>query len=275
MGIFNPEFFYNQRIRELRRTFSKADPFPHLVLSDLFRREFLLGVVAEFAQIDAAEWLVRKDGRQFKFGTRSNPALPPLAQTYFDAVNSGPFVRFLTGLSGAEGLITDCCLTNGGMHEIPTGGRFALHIDNQRHPITGLNTRLTLITYLNADWRPENGGALELRNFHAPAQGRSILPILGQTVVFLNTPTSLHGHPDPVAGPKTLRRRSLATYYYTNGLPQGESPDDSYSTTYVATEPPSAGERLRRIAKGLLPPLAGEFYRATSKALVRRAYKRG
>ena len=68
----------------------------------------------------------------------------------------------LCAVTGIDDLIVDPTLFGGGMHAMPSGGRFDLHTDFQQHPRTKLDNRLVLITYLNPDWREDYGGMLEL-----------------------------------------------------------------------------------------------------------------
>lgn len=61
----------------------------------------------------------------------------------------------------------------------PAGGRYARHLD--AFP-GGPNRRLTATYYLNAGWRPEDGGLLRL---HLPAGLVDVEPVLDRLVVFL------------------------------------------------------------------------------------------
>lgn len=101
----------------------------------------------------------------------------------------------------------------GGLHEIHPGGLLKMHIDFNRHP-SGLVRCLNLLIYLNLEWQPAWGGALELQNgkFH-----KQIQPTGGTVVIFETTPESWHGHPHPLQCPQGITRRSLALYYYTSG----------------------------------------------------------
>ena len=64
----------------------------------------------------------------------------------------------------------------------PVGARYARHLDTFR---TGTRTprRVTLITYLNADWREVDAGALRAWEPDGP---REVLPLLGRAVLFLS-----------------------------------------------------------------------------------------
>jgi hypothetical protein len=106
----------------------------------------------------------------------------------------------------------------GGLHEIRTCGLLKVHVDFEQHP-SGLRRVANLLVYLNEDWRPEWGGALELHGFDYVQR---YIPVGGFAVLFATTPDSWHGHPDPLACPTHRSRRSLALYYYAADSGTGE-----------------------------------------------------
>jgi hypothetical protein len=81
--------------------------------------------------------------------------------------------------------------------------------------MTGLFHRLTVIVYLNSDWKDEYGGELELWRSDMSACERQIRPLAGTSVIFATTAEALHGIPDPVRCPPGRARLSLASDYYT------------------------------------------------------------
>jgi hypothetical protein len=48
-------------------------------------------------------------------------------------------------------------------------------------------------------------------------------PVFNRTVIFSTADKSYHGHPDPLRCPEGRTRRSMATYYYSNGRPENEN----------------------------------------------------
>ena len=50
--------------------------------------------------------------------------------------------------------------------------------------------------------------------------------------VFSTSEISYHGHPEPLTCPDGWTRKSIATYYYTNGRPAHEDVD-AHSTTFI------------------------------------------
>jgi SM-20-related protein len=85
----------------------------------------------------------------------------------------------------------------------PEGARYARHLDTFR---TGTRTprRVTLITYLNADWREADAGALRAWEPDGP---RDVLPLLGRAVLFLSERL-----PHEVL-PATRERWAVTTWY--------------------------------------------------------------
>ena len=53
---------------------------------------------------------------------------------------------------------------------------------------------------------------------------KKILPVFNRCAIFSTTSVSFHGHPVPLACPPERNRKSIATYYYTNGRPE-EDPE--------------------------------------------------
>lgn len=245
------------KARRFATEFAAAEPFPHVVIDGLFDPLFLERVIEEFELIRHEGWEWYDNDRERKQGTRPGRALPPFAQAYFDAVYSGPFLRAVGAISGIDDLIVDPTLFGGGLHLMPRGGRFDLHTDFQRHPRTGLDTRLVLITYLNPDWRAEHGGALELWDKNCSTCVTRIIPEFGRTIL-MQSPDCPHGVA-PVTGPADLRRRSLAAYFYTHGAVQRPG---GASTTTTFLRPRQHADDARWLIKRIAPPVLLDAARA-------------
>ncbi len=250
--ILCEEKLYSEGIHSLAYRFRNAEPFPHLVIDGLFDSVFLQETLDEFDTLSDYKWIYYDRPRELKRGSRPDVRLPPLAQAYFDTVYSGVFVRALSAITGIENLLTDPLLYGGGLHDIPPGGRFGVHVDFQKHPKNGLSTRLVVITYLNHDWCDDYGGQLELWKPDQSGCEVSISPVFGRTVIFLNSSGTPHGHPRPVNAPDGRRRRSLAVYYYTNGVDDGDAPENR---TTVFADRSSRAEEIKWFFKRLTPPV--------------------
>lgn len=252
--ILNRDLLSATAVAALRKDFQSATPFPHVVLLDLFSSDFLETLNDDFDAVGFGDWLRFNTAQETKRATRANAKLGPSSQLYFDLIHRGFFISFLSAVSGIEGLLPDPTLFGGGLHEIPSGGKFGVHIDFNKHPTTQLDTRLVFITYLNKEWRPSYGGELELWDRAKNACVKKIVPEFGTSILFNNSTHSLHGHPVPVEAPNGRTRRSIAAYYYTNGRP--DINDIGYQTTQFH-QSLLAGKygRVLNTAKYCLPPI--------------------
>ncbi len=212
-----------------------ADPFPHIILDDFVDAEIIDAVLQEFPRPnDKIGWAQRdvdtQDGRPASVGkldfgdvVRLGPTLRQLAWE----LNSKPFLRFLQRLTGIKRLIPDPHFVGGGVHQTGRDGMLRVHADFQKHPVFGLNRRINVLLYLNQDWKEEYGGHIELWDREMTGCVARALPIAGRCLIFNTDADSYHGQPHPLTCPAEMTRKSLAIYYYTNGLanePPAEEP---------------------------------------------------
>ncbi len=214
-AVFSPGMLSRASVAALHSRFIAAKPFPHIVIDHLFQPAFLDAVLLDYSA-GFRDWVHYDSANEVKTGTRPNAKLGRGAQRYFDMIHRGAFVQFLSAVTGIQGLLPDPSLFGGGLHKIETGGRFATHVDFNKHPVTLLDNRLVFITYLNKGWQPDWGGALELWDSETKQCIEKVVPVFGRSILFAHSQTSLHGHPDPVASPDKRPRRSVAAYYYTS-----------------------------------------------------------
>jgi Rps23 Pro-64 3,4-dihydroxylase Tpa1-like proline 4-hydroxylase len=253
-SILNEAFFVPSKIAELSETFKNNEPFPHLVFEGLFSPVLLELMYEDFNHLKKDELRVYNNMNEKKMGTLPFTRLGHASELYFQTVHSAPFINFLEQITGIEGLIIDPGLSNGGLHAIPTGGKFAMHVDFNQHEITKLDNRLVFITYLNKDWLPAYGGALELWSQEEEKCAVEVHPVFGRSALFAHSSRSLHGHPTPVDAPNGRPRRSAATYYYSNGRSDGES--TSFHTTIILKRRrASERERIATSIKYMTPPI--------------------
>jgi hypothetical protein len=236
----------------LRSRFDAAAPFPHLVIDNLFDPRLLRSMLPDYERLGGDDWIKYDNRNELKRGTRPNIQLGAGSQSYFDLIHRARFTRFLTRITGIEALVTDPALRGGGLHEIPTDGKFRVHVDFTRHTDTLLDNRLVFITYLNEGWQEDWGGALELWNRSACVE--KVVPVFGRSILFAQSAESFHGHPDPVRAPDGRPRRSAAAYFYTNGRPD-PTPAERLTTRYLQPDQVPLRERVARGARYVLPPV--------------------
>jgi hypothetical protein len=238
-----------------RQDYSRADPFPHIVLDDLFSEEAIERVRQEVPSPNEIRWIEFDDARGKKLASKAETQLGAATRNFLYQVNSSVFIEFLETLTGIEGLIPDPHFWGGGVHQIVRGGFLKIHSDFNRHPRLKLDRRLNLLLYLNRGWQEEWGGHLELWDRNMTECRKKILPIFGRCVIFSTKDLANHGHPDPLDCPEGESRKSLALYYYSNGRPRDEVANAHYATPFRRRP----GEKFfltpEMVAQNLLPPI--------------------
>jgi 2OG-Fe(II) oxygenase superfamily len=243
-------------MERMRDRYLAARPFPYLVIENLFPAPWLRAILDDYGDGDGLHWKSYNTALQKKKGTEPNSDLPCNIQRYFDFVNSGPFLRLLTGLTGIDHLLPDPTLYGGGLHVVSGEGHFDMHVDFQKHPRTHLNNRLALLTYLNDDWDSAHGGDLELWTMRPPARAVAIVPHFGRTVLMEQSAIAAHGHPAQVR--PGLERKAVIAYFYTNGTASSVPRDGQArsTTVYIPRPGQSASARLQTTLHNVLPPRA-------------------
>ena len=229
----------------LAARFAGASPFRHLVVDGFFEPAFADALLVQFPPFERGDVRNEAGRRGNKAVVRAVRGLGPAYVALDDLVRSGPFLHWLSRVTGIPELLYDRSWIGGGTHENRHGQDLDTHVDFNRHPDTRWHRRLNLIVYLNHEWRDEWGGCLELHENPRVPGGRveTVTPLFNRAVLFETTEVSWHGFrrielPDDR---RHLSRRSVALYFYTRARPAAETAR-THLTVYVDRPLP---ERMR------------------------------
>jgi Rps23 Pro-64 3,4-dihydroxylase Tpa1-like proline 4-hydroxylase len=246
--------------RSLAGDFTNGSPFQHVVIDDLLPDYVLDAVLAEFPEPRDVPWQEFAQATEVKLALADTEVMGPVTNHVLAQFNGQVFVEFLEALTGIDHLIPDPHYHGGGLHQIRQGGFLKVHADFNWHERLQLYRRLNAIVYLNKDWDPSYGGALELWKKDMSAAEHKVAPLFNKMVVFATNDDSYHGHPDPLTCPPDRARRSMALYYYTTARPPGG--DEAAHTTLFQGRP---GETIKKPAKESfkrwVPPAVADFVR--------------
>lgn len=207
---------------EFATAYNAADPYPHIVIDNIFPPEVLRTVVREIGTIEV-------DAEKQRYASVKKHRIsdiwrmPPATRRLIEDLNSAPFVSLLEQITGIKGLLPDPHLEGGGVHQIGPGGYLKVHTDFNWHRRLQAHRRINLLLYLNEGWQEEWGGHLELWSEGMEACRARIAPLFNRMAIFSTTDASYHGHPDRLACPEDVRRNSIALYYYSTDRPSGET----------------------------------------------------
>jgi Rps23 Pro-64 3,4-dihydroxylase Tpa1-like proline 4-hydroxylase len=213
------EEFGKQKSRE----YQTNQPFPHIVIHNLFSNEILDKVLEEFPDLRSAEGKLSYDNEyELKLASNEEDHFGTETKRFLHFLNSSPFIVFLEEMTGMDGLIPDPHFFGGGLHELKNGGFLNIHADFNHHSKMQIDRRLNVLIYLNKDWKPENGGQFELWDREMKECQVEVLPEFNTFAAFSTTDYSYHGNPNPINCDEDNSRKSIALYYYTNGRPESE-----------------------------------------------------
>jgi hypothetical protein len=243
--------------RDNAEAYRRGKPFSHIYFDDFLPIGAAEAALRDFPEPKQLDWAEFNRPKERKLAFDAVEKLPRSVREVLYFLNSRPMIQFLEILTGIDGVIPDPYYVGGGLHQIKPGGNLEVHVDFNRHSKFKLDRRINLLIYLNKNWKEEYGGHFELWNRDMSAAEQKILPIFNRCAIFSTTEFSYHGHPTPLACPPDRTRKSMATYYYSNGRPEEEVSGDH--TTLFQTRPGQTPERerisMKDIAKAFTPPI--------------------
>ncbi len=229
--VVNNEYQNSEKvINDLKKKFINAEPFPNIVIKNFFQDSFLDKILNDFPDLEKFNASQKYNNQnELKFTNNKYDSFPESIKNLFDFLNSKKFLYFLQEISSVkETLISDSQLNGGGLHEIKRGGILKIHTDFNKHPTKDLDRRINLLLYLNKNWNDIYGGHLELWDKNMKKCVKKIKPDFNTMVIFNTNDFSNHGHPDPLNCPNNISRKSIATYYFSDGRPASEINDNVY-----------------------------------------------
>jgi Rps23 Pro-64 3,4-dihydroxylase Tpa1-like proline 4-hydroxylase len=245
-------------------------PYPHIYLDDFLPVDVAEAALRDFPEPKEADWRAYKDVNQHKkLAFDAVEKLPPSIRDVLYFLNTRPMLKFLETLTGIQSVLPDPNYVGGGLHQIRPGGLLEVHADFSYHHGLRLDRRINVLIYLNKDWKEEYGGHFELWDREVKRAEKKVLPIFNRCAIFSTTSVSFHGHPEPLACPPDRNRKSIATYYYSNGRPE-EDPELTHKHEVAFQQRPGvnrvkASLGVRKVVKSLIPPIFTDLYRGLRK----------
>ena len=230
----------SSQIEEWQNRYAHAEPFDHIVIDDFIDEEAAESALASFPDVSSDDWTHYLHFNEKKHGLSRIQSMPEPLRKVIEALNSEDFVSFLSDLTGIPGLKADPSLEGGGLHQSQPGGFLNVHTDFTAHPHhSNWHRRVNVLLYMNKDWKDSYNGHLELWNTDMTECVQRISPDFNRCVIFTTDDISYHGHPEPLACPQGISRKSIALYFFT----ADEDAFNVQSTRYIA-RPKDRGKRL-------------------------------
>lgn len=205
-------------ILKLKNKFSNNQPFPHCIINNFLNDEFVNKIDTVFPKYqNDNSWYTYHNPLEVKYARDNLIDFPVNLQYLFYLLSSNHFLSIMKTITGIHNLEIDDYLHGAGIHLHPRGGRLNMHLDYEKHPISGKQRRINIILYMNKEWDPSWNGATELWNSEMTECVKKSEIKFNSALIFQTNEISWHGLPEPINCPEGMFRKSIA-YYYVSPL---------------------------------------------------------
>lgn len=211
--MFNENLLDERKINAWKQQFNNAVPFRFLVIDNFLDPAIAAQLSREFPALEKMD--VNYKGINEKKSEHSNfETLHPVFRELRNRITHPAITGAIEKIAGIEALETIGDRYGYGLHQGGTNSFLDIHVDYNLHPLRKKQRRLNLIIFLNPEWRPEWGGALEFWNREVTACVQSISPVFNRCVLFESHDYSYHGY-SKISCPEHISRKSFYLYYFS------------------------------------------------------------
>lgn len=195
---------------EWRARFATAEPFPHLVIDEMFRSDLIRDAARDFP---SPSEMPEKPNRKGVLELSDRRLVPPLLRQVSDELLGERFTAWLSFVSGIDDLITDPDGNWGVLRQSGDGVEGKIHVPPSQHPNKPWYRRLTLILHLSEGLRGRNGGCFQLWDREKAAPMVSVAPLFNRAVIFLNGSVAFHNASRTRLDAGQMRKIMQALYF--------------------------------------------------------------
>lgn len=227
-------------------------------IDDLLPAELAKRIAAAFPA--PAEMRLMNNFRERKHTTKDLKRFDPIIEDITFAFQDERVINKVAEITGIVDAVGDPQLYAGGLSAMTRGHFLNPHIDNS-HDGERQNYRvLNLLYYVTPDWKPENGGNLELwdRKVRTPIE----IPSLFNRLVLMSTNEHSWHSVNEVRVEGV--RRCVSNYYFSPHSPNGH---ETFHVTYFMARPE---QKLRRIVTKIDSELRSRLRKVKKEGFSRR-----
>lgn len=193
------------------------NPFRHCIIDNFLNEPTFDTLQKEYPSKPNEKWWSYSNPLEVKFAFDKLDLLSDAVKNIFYALSTNEVRNRIGEIMGIEGLEYDPYLHGGGLHMHPRGGRLAMHLDYEKHPmLIDKQRRLNIILYANETWEYNWNGDTQLWDSNMEHCIVKSFPKRNRALIFETCEASWHGVPEIIKCPEGEYRKSLAFYYLTD-----------------------------------------------------------
>ena len=133
-------------IETLQNNFLNAIPYENIIIDDFLNEEYANELYNLFPE-KFDDWYVYENPIEVKYSYDNIDKLNDKLKNYFYYLSSNTMVDIFRKITNIDDLTYDEYLHGAGLHCHPRYGRLNIHLDYEKHPITGKERRLNIIFF--------------------------------------------------------------------------------------------------------------------------------
>jgi Rps23 Pro-64 3,4-dihydroxylase Tpa1-like proline 4-hydroxylase len=213
-------------IDTIKTQFLNAKPYENVVIDNFLNNEYAEIIYNEFPD-NYDEWHKYCNPIEVKYTYDNINNLGTSIKKFFYYLSSVKITQIISEITDIPELEYDEYLHGAGVHAYPRYGRLNIHLDYEKHPITGKERRINVIFFLSKDWDNSWNGANELWNDDATKCITKTNVKFNSAIIFKTNDISWHGVPEIIKCPTNIVRKSLA-YYYVSKITTTNKKENEY-----------------------------------------------
>jgi len=207
---------WTNNLDKLNNEFIDNKPYSYVIIDNFFKDDIANNITSNFPKVDN-NWHKYNNPIEYKFALDNLKNMPPNISDIFNLLSTNNFIDIIKKITNIQTLEYDPYLHGAGLHSHPNNGRLHIHLDYEKHPISGKERRLNLIYFTNNDWKEEYNGDLQIWEKNMSSCAKKIYPKFNRAIIFQTNDISWHGLPEKIVCPENISRQTLA-YYWVSDL---------------------------------------------------------
>lgn len=213
MSLINISLFTPDSLIEMKKSFSEAKPYKHLVIDNVLTPEIADEIYNAFPKEEVFNKRY-KGVNEFKAEGSNFEDFPAVFSQLKEAFHSKEWCGIMSEITGIDDLFSVPDALGGGLHQGGNGSFLDIHIDFNIHADRGIHRRINLLVFFNKDWQESYGGHTELWNAEMTNLDKKVFPAFNRCLIFETNEISYHGYA-AITVPEHVSRKSFYAYYYT------------------------------------------------------------
>lgn len=213
MNSINPLYTAPGKIAQLASDFQNGVPYKHIVVDNFLKDVIANQMYENFPSIEKLAKHYKGLNENKSEGSNFTDFHPVFAQVRRDFM-SPEFAKWMETVTGIKDVFITEDNLGTGLHQGTDGSFLDIHVDFNIHHIKNVHRRLNMLIYLNKNWKPEYGGAMEMWNADMSKLVKAVPCNFNRCLVFETSEISYHGY-SKITLPPGETRKSFYTYFYT------------------------------------------------------------